>query len=103
MKLAQGQIPVDELARVRKAHDVRTLRVCGGCGGMGNSHSMIFRKVPLDNAPTVLREEWLHGRCFVSRYGRAKLTQLPKEQTDRLTIGDIGVRTMKYLIDYKTR
>jgi hypothetical protein len=30
-------------------------------------------------------KEWLHGRCFVSRYGKAELCQLPKEKTDRMT------------------
>jgi len=93
------EIPI----RMDTVKDVRTLRTCGSCGGLGNADAMIHRKVPLDGAVTVLRDEYLHGRCFVKRYGRAELVHLPREQTDKLTLGDLGVRTMKYLIDYKTR
>ena len=33
-KLKAGQVPHDELVRVEKAHDVRTLRPCTGCEGI---------------------------------------------------------------------
>lgn len=92
MSLQRGQTPVDDLVRVKKAHDVRTLRVCGSCDGLGNCDRMIEHG-----------KEWLHGRCFVSRYGKAELCHLPKKTTDRLTIGDLGVATMKYLINHQTR
>lgn len=92
VSLARGQIPLDELVRVQKAHDVRTLRVCGSCGGAGNADRMIDRG-----------GEWLHGRCFVSRYGKAELCALPPKTTDRLTLGDLGVAGMKYLIDHRSR
>lgn len=87
--LKAGQVPLDSLVMIEKAHDVRKLCVCGSCGGLGNTDSMIERD-----------EEWLHGRCFVSRYGKAELCHLPKKQTDRLTLGDLGVTIMKYLIDH---
>jgi hypothetical protein len=88
--LARGQLPVDELARVEKAHDVRTLRVCARCGQLGNNHSMIGRG-----------DEWLHGRCFVALYGRAELCRLPKPTTDRLTLGDLGTAVMRYLLSHR--
>ncbi len=92
MKLARGQVPLNELIRMQKAHDVRTLRVCGSCGGMGNCDRMIEHG-----------KEWLHGRCFVSRYGKAELCHLPKAQTDRMTLNDLGLATMKYLLAHRER
>jgi len=92
MALLRGQEPINDLVRVEKAHDVRTLRVCGSCGGLGNCDRMIEHGT-----------EWLHGRCFVSRYGKAELCHLPKEQTDRMTLNDIGVAAMKYLLNHRSR
>jgi len=91
-KLKRGQVPFAELPRVDSVKDVRALCVCGSCGGLGNSDSMI------DHG-----KQWLHGRCFVSRYGKAQLCHLPKTKTDRLTLGDLGVEIMKYLIDHQSR
>lgn len=86
--MSAGQVPVKDLVHVRKAHDVRTLRVCAVCSNLGNSHSM----VDLDS-------EWYHGRCFVKRHGGKALGALPKSKTDRLTLGDLGVRLMRALIN----
>jgi hypothetical protein len=85
--LKRGQSPVEELVRVEKAHDVRTLRVCKVCGSLGNADTMI----DLDG-------EWFHGRCFVDRFGGSALKALPRGKQDRLTLGDLGVRLMQALI-----
>lgn len=37
MRLARGQLPLKELLHIAKAHDVRTLRVCGSCGDLGSA------------------------------------------------------------------
>jgi hypothetical protein len=92
MTLSRGQVPIDELVRLEKAHDVRTLRVCGSCGGMGNNDRMIEHGT-----------EWLHGRCFVARYGKAELCQLPQAQTDRMSMNDLGLEVMKYLVNHRSR
>lgn len=86
-QLERGQDPLNDLVRVEKAHDVRTLRPCPVCGGLGNSYHM----VDLDN-------EWFHGRCFVARFGGSALKALPISKQDRLTLGDLGVRLMKALL-----
>ena len=87
-KLKYGQVPLDELPRVKKAHDVRTLRPCTGCNGIGNSDAMVEHGA-----------SWFHGRCFVVAVGETALFALPKAQTDRLTLGDLGVDLMKRLIE----
>jgi hypothetical protein len=92
-RLAPGQLPLDELSRVKSVKDVRSLRPCACCGGVGNADTMI----DWDNG------EWLHGRCFVARYGRADLCHLPKGKTDRLTLGDLGIQTMQYLLNHRSR
>jgi len=79
-------VPIDALLCVKKAHDVRTLRVCGRCEGLGNANKMI----DLDG-------DWFHGRCFVERFGERALAALPKAKRDRLTLGDLGVYLMQIL------
>lgn len=90
MRLARGQLPLEELLHIEKVHDVRTLRVCGSCGGLGHSHSMVDRGA-----------EWLHGRCFVARYGKAQLRHLPRATQHRLTLGDLGSAAMRYLLGHR--
>lgn len=90
--LKHGQSPLAELARVEKAHDVRTLRPCCVCGCLGNKDTMID-----------LDDEWFHGRCFVEMHGGAALKALPRSKQDRLTLGDLGFRLMKALEIIKTR
>lgn len=91
-KLKAGQLPLADLPRVESAHDVRTLRGCKVCKGLGNTDSMID-----------LDAEWFHGRCFVARFGGKALSALPKSKTNRLTLGDLGVRLMKALCNYRSR
>lgn len=90
--MSNGQIPVENLVTVKRAHDVRTLRVCAVCANLGNSTTMVD-----------LYDEWFHGRCFVKRFGGKALGALPKAKTDRLTIGDLGVRLMKALLNQRAR
>jgi len=39
-----------------------------------------------------------HGRCYIKRWGVAQLRQLPKEQQNKLTLGDIGPSAMRTLL-----
>lgn len=91
-EMKTGQLPLENLVRVQKAHDVRTLRGCTVCSNLGNSDRMID-----------VDDEWYHGRCFVMRFGCKALLALPKAKTDRLTLGDLGVRLMKALLNHRTR
>jgi hypothetical protein len=78
-------------ATVEKAHDVRTLRVCCHCDGIGNKDSMIHRNEGGTD------RHW-HGRCYIDQRGLHGFLSLPQEQTDKLPLGDIGVEAMKALL-----
>ena len=91
-RLPRGQVPLVELIRVEKAHDVRTLRPCVVCQEIGNSYRMI------DHGAS-----WYHGRCFVSALGMKALFTLPRAKRERLTLGDLGVRLMQSLLNSKAR
>lgn len=74
-------------ATVENAHDVRTLRVCSHCDGIGNRDSMIHHT-----------DRYWHGRCYISKYGLRIFLLLPQAQTDKLPLSDIGVEPMKALL-----
>lgn len=74
-----------------RAHDVRHLRLCTVCDDLGDDRNMI-------NPDPAHSTRWYHGRCFIKRCGLKQLLKLPAEQANRLTLGDVGVRTMKALI-----
>lgn len=76
-----------DYATIERAHDVRHLRECSICGGIGDRRRMVC-------TPCIA-----HGRCFEARFGIDALLDLPKTETEKLTIGDIGVKSMKALVD----
>lgn len=78
---------------LRTAHDVRKLRACYGCSKLGSKDSMI--SMPAGTA--------MHGRCFIAKFGIAKLLQQPREETDKLTLVDIGGDAMRRLIEARAR
>jgi hypothetical protein len=102
--LEPGQVPQLSLVTVRKAHDVRTLRSCKVCEQLGHTHSMIDQSLPGANGDKGEKNtRWYHGRCFVAAMGLKALAHLPREQTDRLTIGDLGTRLMRELVAARER
>ena len=83
------QIPVyNAPVEIAKAHDVRRLRACHYCGGLGRDDCMVERNDAL-----------YHGRCFINRFGLEAFLALPTEQTHRVTLDDIGVDAMRALLD----
>lgn len=80
-----GSLPAPQL---QTAHDVRHLCGCANCGQLGMDTTM----VDLDG-------EWFHGRCFVRKFGLRYLLALPRSKKLRLTLGDVGVKTMQALLD----
>ena len=77
---------------LRTAHDVRRLVCCTYCKGLGDKAKMI---PPIC---TDVEKGYAHGRCYVSVKGQKAILALPKDVTDRLTIGDIGGPVMKALL-----
>lgn len=78
-------------AVIEKAHDVRTLRVCVQCEGIGNSNSMLH-----------VENIWIHGRCFIKWRGLEAFVALPRSQTDKMRLDDIGVRAMRGLLQNRS-
>jgi hypothetical protein len=73
------------------AHDVRRLRLCTKCGGLGYKRRMLELPAPLD----VLREgQWWHGQCFIDAKGIDALLNMPRDQIGCLALDDIGVKAM---------
>src|SRR5262245_215646 len=75
---------VSVVAAPMNAHDVRKLRVCGACNGIGFGPHMV---------------RGMHGACYVERRGVDELLALPPAETDGLTLGDIGPEIMRALMD----
>jgi hypothetical protein len=72
------------------AHDVRHIVVCKHCEQIGDDRYMV-RPFPKGNL--------YHGRCLMERFGLAKLIELPKCESDKLALGDIGPKAMKAVIE----
>jgi hypothetical protein len=89
-------------ATVTTAHSIRTLRVCDECGGLGNVDSMlrIYRTFRGSRAQDAVH---VHGRCFIKLFGIRSLLARPQGDTDRLTLGDIGVHAAKALLRQRER
>jgi hypothetical protein len=87
VRLARGQRPLIELIRIDKAHDVRRLCICVVCNGLGDRRIMIAHS-----------SAWYHGRCFATALGKRALLALPRKETNRLTLGDLGNALMKALL-----
>lgn len=86
---ASAQAPLT--VRLRTAHDVRHLTRCGHCGAIGDARNML--RAAASDRPR-------HGRCFIAAEGLAALVALPLEVRGRLTLDDIGVDTMRHLLDH---
>ena len=61
---------------LRKAHDVRNLRVCKVCGDLGDGRRML--KLP---------DGSYHDECIVARLTDAQVMRLPSEQSSKITLG----------------
>lgn len=92
MRLARGQLPHEQLITLRTAHDVRRLRTCPGCGGIGHSDAMVFAWPHGKDA-----DAYYHGRCFVAEFGFDALAGMP-EENKKLSLGDLGVDLMRRLV-----
>lgn len=67
-----------------KAHDVRQLRLCKGCGRIGWAPDMIQTD----------GNDW-HGDCLFKLIGVKGLRKLPKSEIGKFRLNEIGVRAMK--------
>jgi len=80
------------LPPIERAHDVRKLRVCLLCDGLGHADYMLGNS-----------EGHTHGSCFIERHGRAHLVAFPEAETDKLCMADIGPDAMRFLLTVRGR
>ena len=76
------------LPAIERAHDIRRLRVCMLCDTLGHADYMLSNS-----------EGHMHGSCFVERHGEKALLDFPEAETDKLCMGDIGSKTMRFLLN----
>jgi len=92
--LERGQCDLNDLLSIERAHDVRTLRGCAHCGGLGHANRM------LEGDPHETRSTaWYHGRCFAAKFGEKALLEMGRIQLERLCIGDLGTKLVTAVID----
>ncbi len=72
------------------AHDVRKLRLCGACNGLGH----LDRMLSVPGFPGLY-----HGECSVRMLTRAEVLALPEIELRKLTLADAGMDLMREMVD----
>ena len=80
------------MPELRTCHDVRQLRVCCGCQKLGDRRNMVRQERGKGS-------RHFHGRCFIASHGMTLFLQLPRSETDKLQLDDIGPKAMKSLME----
>lgn len=87
--------PYNAHMEIRTCHDIRRLETCSHCKGIGD-RAMMLR---IGEAQSF---DYLHGRCFIELNGLSAFLSLPTNETDNLTLADIGLKAMKLLMRHRT-
>lgn len=74
------------------AHDVRKLRVCSICRGVGHLDTLLV-------LPGFPAGSLYHGECAVRMLRRNEVLALPHSEKRKLTLADTGVDLMRELLD----
>lgn len=72
---------------LRTAHDVRKLRCCPYCDRLGDTRHMVEAMGQL-----------VHGGCAVQIIGVKGILAMPREEQNKLTLGEIGMKAMRALV-----
>ena len=80
-------------AQLKTAHDVRRLKTCSGCGGIGHTAQMLSCLEAFGLAG------FHHGRCVVQLLTHEQVLALPSDQRDRLRPDDTGGELMRKLLE----
>jgi LSD1 subclass zinc finger protein len=70
------------------AHDVRFLRLCKGCDGLGDRRRML-------NLP----DGAYHDHCAIARNMQSAILKLPAAERNKITIGAAGPELMRKLME----
>jgi hypothetical protein len=81
-------------ATIERAHDVRKLRECNYCRGIGCADEMIIG----EDKENGCFWNW-HGRCFIEQFGLPKFLALPTVQSGKCRLDDIGIDHMRALME----
>jgi hypothetical protein len=73
------------------AHDVRHLRTCSDCGGLGDDRVMIHCMIWGVG-------EAYHDDCAVQKLGEYGVMKLPPEELNKITIGAAGPDLMRKIM-----
>jgi hypothetical protein len=73
-------------------HDVRQLTVCTRCNQLADQRHLVNT-----------RDGHWHGQCYVEAFGEAELLKLPEAVLRTLTLGDVGVATMRAILNRADR
>jgi hypothetical protein len=74
------------------AHDVRKLRLCAICNGLGH----LDRMLTLPGFPV---GGLYHGKCAVRMLRRTEVLALPENELRKLTLADAGMDLMRELVN----
>ena len=90
-----------------KAHDVRKLRLCAGCGNMAHADSAVTlagSQFPFVLSGAIRKhkfnaDDFFHVECFIERYGEDHLHLLARDEQRKVRLGDVSAETMCELLD----
>lgn len=82
-----------------KAHDVRHLRLCAGCGSFGDRREMLLIPHGLVNAGHPVKQGLYHGGCAVTLVSHEDILALPHSETNKLRLSETGPVLMRKLLD----
>lgn len=83
------------------AHDVRKLRLCAICDGVGHLDRMLSLDA-IHGSDTSARGHLYHGECAVRMLRRAEVLSLPLAEKQKLTLADTGLDLMRELVEQVT-
>lgn len=91
--------PYNAHMTIRTCHDIRRMVSCCHCNGIGDKAAMLLYAPAPASTDARVGFDYLHGRCFIRLRGMSAFLELRIDQTDKLTLDDIGVTAMRALME----
>ena len=85
--LRQAEPLTDNLPEPMKAHDVRHIRQCSHCGGIGDDRLMIHED-----------DDRIHTKCYLKRSGFTAALKLTRSERDKFRVCDLTIPQMRRLL-----
>lgn len=79
------------------AHEVRRMRPCAHCEGVGFNTAMVL----IDRGMTGVPGAFYHPQCYLSAFGFRAVTKLPLKERDKYRLCDVNARQMRRLLDIR--